>query len=156
MLQLTAPDGIALSYQADSDILRATWLEDQDLPGLQATYRALLDAALAVGGSCYWLLDMRCRGASPPDVAAWVMQTLLPRLAPALGATPHLAYLSSPVQLQRVRQLDVAPPEPSFFEANFWLGTFLHEAEALDWLVQQQFLNRRRKTAHADLPSRPH
>ena len=138
MLQLNAPPGLALSYEPECDILRACWLEDQELPALQATYLALLDAAQQVGGACYWLLDMRCRGTTPPDVAAWVMQTQLPKLAPALGATPHLAYLTSPVQVARVQKLEVAPPEPSYFEAGFWLGVFVDEVEATEWLMQQK------------------
>lgn len=138
MPQLAAPSGLVIWYEPEYNILRARWLEEQPLPVLQASYMALLNAAQTVGGACHWLLDMRNRGITPPHIAVWVMQTLLPQLAPALGATPHLAYLNSPVQAAWVREMEVAPPEPSYFEANFWLGVFLDEGEAREWLRQQQ------------------
>lgn len=131
------PDGFTLTYMPDQHLLIGRWLRPVSFTEIKAHYENLLQAALDHDHCRHWLLDVRRRAISDPDVVQWFGEDFGPRLPIELGQPVVVAYFA------RVGQ-DVATTDPALWE-NIRQGS-LHganyryfdlEGEALAWLAQQ-------------------
>ena len=135
MNPILVKDYLEISYRPDLDLLLGRWLRPIELAEMQEGYELLLEAAVA--GSCRrWLLDVRRRQNTHQVGAAWMMSTLLPRLAARLGGRTRLAYLLAPAYL-RDEAADAAFPPPAYFAGKPFVGErFIEEQAAIAWLRQ--------------------
>ncbi|NML67475.1 hypothetical protein HHL22_19915 [Hymenobacter sp. RP-2-7] len=126
-----------LEYRPDQALLVARWLQPLALPELQASYEALLAAALTHANCRHWLLDVRRRPVGNLEALAWFRQQFSPRLVPALGGPLFVAYFAMVNQealgtnsalLGSIAQGETEGAHYQYFN---------RENEALAWLAQQ-------------------
>ena len=125
-------------YRPDLRIMIVRWFQDAPPPVLQADYHAML--AVAEENSCArWLLDVRRREGTDPQLSAWASATFYPMAAARLlPQRLHLAVLNSsyiyerflndPIQRQYVDYM-LSPERP------FLTQVFDDEGKATRWLI---------------------
>lgn len=129
-----AADFLELTYRDDLDVLLSRWQRSVSAIELRQGYDVLLTTASRP--RCrFWLLDLRRRGTATEDDTAWVLETFLPRLAPALGGRVYLAFLLSPAHLAAVDQENGAPLVSN---AQCHARLFTDEGQALAWLQRRR------------------
>ena len=132
MNPIRVEDFLEITYRADLGVLVARWLRPVDLAELQAGYEHTLKTAQA-GAGRRWLIDVRRRFNTHQVGAQWMVNSLLPRLEPALGGRSRLAYLLAPLYL-RDATADSAFPPPTYFEGKPFVGErFIEEDAAIAW-----------------------
>ena len=130
------PDSFTLVYLPDEHLLIGRWLRPVLLAEIQAHYEATLDAAKANGNCRHWLLDVRRRRISEPEVVRWFGEEFSPRLPQELGEPVVVAYFAMVGQ-------DVAATDPALWE-NIRQGSlhgsqyryFDQESAAMRWLAE--------------------
>ena len=120
-------------------MLVGRWMHPIELEDLRHGYQLLLEAAEA--DKCQrWLLDVRRRQNTHQVSAQWIVNTLLPQLAPRLGGRTKLAYLMAPVYM-RDEAADAAFPPAAHFVGKPFVGEwFIEENTAIAWLHAQSVL----------------
>lgn len=130
---LTASACLDLTYRADLQLLVARWRRQATTEELQATYFALLEAAVAK--SCpRWLLDVRGRADSNAAYTAWMMTVFFPQLPQHFREPVRLAYLFAPNHLRELETDERVPPLTWFDDKPYRVQRFVEEAAAVRWL----------------------
>ena len=119
-------------------MLTVRWLDNSDLPELQANY-----AAVIVAGQQHrtvrWLLDVRRRVLPTSEAAQWVTDEWLPRAVAALTPTRlRIAYLISPTREETLRSNTTLQPgilAATAPDRPYDLRLFADEGEAVRWLT---------------------
>ncbi|SHJ67536.1 hypothetical protein SAMN02745146_3667 [Hymenobacter daecheongensis DSM 21074] len=130
--------GLSIHYRPDLDLLTARWLQDSDLPTLQAEYATLL-AAGQTHQATRWLMDVRRREAPSLEATTWVTQQWLPQaVATMLPARLRLAYFISPARAEVLRTNSALQPlvrETLARIHDYEMEVFGDEGEAVRWLL---------------------
>ncbi|GAB3243754.1 hypothetical protein GCM10027346_40850 [Hymenobacter seoulensis] len=128
----------SISYRPDLDILIVRWHQDASLAVLQEDYLATL--ATAQQYHCAkWLLDVRRREGTDPELSAWASQVFYPMAASRLkprrlclavlnSAYIYERFLNDPAHRKYVEYM-LAP------EREFSTHVFDDEAKAYQWLT---------------------
>ena len=138
-VQLSASDKLEIIYHRDFNILIGRFLRPLTEAENEQCYRDLLAAAHERQEARYWLLDIRRRNRSGPQVLHWLLQEFYPRLVRELGPPVRVVYFLAP-DLREEFRTDGTVPEPHTFAAShdFRLNQCLTEAEAIGWLQAEQ------------------
>jgi hypothetical protein len=129
---------LEISYHDDAQVLVGRWLRPITEVEAQQDYAALLSAAQHFKAR-YWLFDIRRRGRSAPATMSWLLTDYYTQAMRVLGAPVRLVYFMAP-GLRQEFQADGVVPEPATYAAEqpFRMNQCITEAEALDWLQDEQ------------------
>lgn len=135
----SATDQLEIIYHRDFHILIGRFLRPLSEAENEQGYRDLLAAAHLHHEARYWLLDIRRRGRSGPQVLHWLLHDFYPRLVRELGPPVRVVYFLAP-NLREEFRTDGTVPEPHTYAAtpDFRLNQCLTEAEAIAWLQAEQ------------------
>ena len=136
---LSHSDTLEIIYHRDYRILIGRFLRPLTEAENEQCYLDLLAAAHTRGDVRFWLLDIRRRHRSGPQVLPWLLHEFYPRLVRELGAPVRVAYFLSP-DLREEFRTDGTVPEPHTYPTGdaFRLNQCLTEAEAINWLLAEQ------------------
>ncbi|QIL76672.1 hypothetical protein [Hymenobacter sp. HDW8] len=128
-----------IAYRPDLGILIVRWHQDASLSVLQADYQTMLDVAIE-NNCAQWLLDVRRRENTDPQLSAWASATFYPHAAAHLlpqrlrlgilnSAYIYDRFRNDPAHQQHVAYM-LAPERP------FLANVFDDEGEAARWLQE--------------------
>ncbi|SMB84788.1 hypothetical protein SAMN00120144_3855 [Hymenobacter roseosalivarius DSM 11622] len=127
------------AYRPDLEILIVRWHQDAALPVLQADYQTMLEVA-AEHNCARWLLDVRRREDTDPQLSAWASATFYPQAAAQLlPQRLHLAVLNSTYIYERFRNDPAHQQYVAYMlapERPFLTKVFDDEGEATRWLQE--------------------
>ncbi|MGI4875807.1 MAG: hypothetical protein ACRYFX_32010 [Janthinobacterium lividum] len=134
-------DSLEIIYHRDFRLLIGRFLRPLTEAENEQCYLDLLEAAHQHHDVRYWLLDIRRRHRSGPQVLGWLLREFYPRLVRELGPSVRVAYFLAP-DLREEFRTDGTVPEPHTYPIghDFRLNQCLTEAEAINWLVAEQRL----------------
>ncbi|MBC6988666.1 hypothetical protein [Hymenobacter sp. BT491] len=137
-MPLPDPATRTIVYRPDLGILIVRWNQDAELAVLQADYHAML-AAAEQHNCARWLLDVRRREGTDPELSAWASTVFYPLAATRL-APQHLqlAVLTSSYIYERFNQDPTQRPYVDYMlatERPFVTQVFADEGQAARWLM---------------------
>jgi len=138
-ISYAATDALEIIYHRDYRILIGRFLRPLSEAENHQCYLDLLAAARTHHNCCYWLLDIRRRGRSGPEVLQWLLRDFYPQLQRELSTPARLVYFMAP-GLREEFQTDGTVPEPHTYQTHepFRLHQCITEREAVDWLLAEQ------------------
>ena len=131
-------DAFSLEYRPDLGILIGRWLQALPPPELQGTYEAMLAAAKSHENCRFWLLDLRRRPLAGPDLNEWFRDQFSPQIASALGGPLFTAYLAAPHQRAAAESAEMELYLRHAATLDSYPLFYDDEAEAVNWLTDQQ------------------
>jgi hypothetical protein len=136
-MSLPEPTTRTISYRPDLNILVVRWHQDAELAVLQADYQAMLTVATEYHCG-RWLLDVRRRENTDPQLSEWASTTFYPYAAAQLAPQRlHLAVLTSSYIYERFANDPVQREYVNYMlaeERPFITNVFDDEAQATIWL----------------------
>lgn len=135
----SATDALEIIYHRDHHILIGRFLRPLSEAENRQCYLDLLAAAQARGNCRYWLLDIRRRDRSGPEVLQWLLQNFYPRLVHELGQPMRLVYFLAPGLREEFLSDGTVPAPATYLSQDaFRMNQCITEREAVQWLLQEQ------------------
>lgn len=132
---------LQLSLDTTHNILHGRWNGQSDLADTQASYDALLQAAVLHQRNRFWLLDLQGRSWSGPPALVWFTSRFAALATQALGEPFFIAYVFDPAHYAEA----TAAPTETALRGTATHGCypyfFDNEADARDWLLHHQRLD---------------
>jgi len=129
--------GLEITLRPDLPAVVARWQREIAVPGLQAGYFAVLNAADALG--CWrWLLGVRRRNElATPELTTWMNAEFFPKLVRRYAQPVRVAFLFSPLRALQEQSASSAAtistnPRPN---QGYFTALFTDEAAAHRWLA---------------------
>ena len=136
-LDFTSSDFLTISHNRDTQVLVGRWLRPVTLAEARQGYNELLAVAKRQQAR-YWLLDIRRRSRSAPEILSWLLNTYYDMLVAELGSPVCMVYFMSP-DLRKDFEVDGTVPEPATYAGKpFRMNQCTTEAESMEWLLQEQ------------------
>ncbi|MCC9168373.1 hypothetical protein [Pontibacter harenae] len=122
---------LKLTFRKDLNILIGRWVSavtaEQLFEGYIHTLAFARDKKINL-----WLMDMRLRNVSTQAEKEWFLKFFIPK-ASENSHTIHVAYMASPNQLAKFREL-YHTDSPFYFSKQLVVNFFVKEQDAQEWL----------------------
>lgn len=121
-----------ISFRRDLGILFTRWGQSVSLPQYIEGYTKTLQVA-KIQDAHFWLVDLRQRNTPDSQLVAWYENEFIPAVKSSIEGIAYLAYLVSPLQLQKV-PTPATPDTPVNLDNSIMASCFTIEQEAISWL----------------------
>lgn len=121
-----------ISFRRDLGILFTRWGQAVSLPQYVEGYSKTLQVA-SLQDAHFWLVDMRQRNTPDSQLLTWFDEEFVPSVKASIEGIAYLAYLVSPLQLQKV-PTQPTPATPVNLSNSIVACCFTIEQEAISWL----------------------